>query len=301
MLPANFNQLFYFWTVAKTGSISAASRRLLLNQSTVSLQMKHLEASLGITLLSRGRPGANLTEPGRLAFDYCDRIFAHSEEMLALLRSGSSRVAPQFRLGISQSVPREKILAVTGILKALAPQISVRILSRSSEELESRLERRMLDLVVSDLDLSVRMGRAWRSRLAWNTPLYFVAAPRFKTGSSQFPRVLASVPLLLRAPENPVRKAVDNYLAARGIVPDIRAEVEDPELIRTMTLRGEGAAIIDPASVKSELARGRLVKLHSRPVEIRENVWLICAQQPSARKPIQAALDALMARPVDSG
>ncbi len=110
MLPANFNQLYYFWTVARTGSISEAARRLLLNQSTVSLQMKQLESALGTRLMTRGRPGTALTERGRLAFEYCDRIFGHSEEMLSLLRGGAAAFSPQFRLGVSQSVPRSRVL-----------------------------------------------------------------------------------------------------------------------------------------------------------------------------------------------
>lgn len=296
MLPANFNQLYYFWVVARTGSISEAARRLLLNQSTVSLQMKQLETALGTGLLTRGRPGSALTDAGRLAFEYCDRIFAHSEEMLSLLRTGAGRAAPRFRLGVSQSVPRARVLELADRIKALVPQASVHIVSRSSEELESRLERRMLDVVLSDLDLSVRMGRDWRARPAWSTPLFFVAAPRLKRAAGPFPRCLARIPLLLRAPENPVRKAVDSYLAARGIVPDVRAEVEDPELILAMALRGEGAAVMNPEDLPGRVLRRRLVRLHSRPVGIHESLWLVAGPRGEGGGPVRRALEALMSR-----
>lgn len=296
MLPANFNQLYYFWTVARTGSISEAARRLLLNQSTVSLQMKQLEASLGVRLLTRGRPGSALTDRGRVALEHCDRIFGHSEEMLSVLR-GAAAGAPQFRLGVSQAVPRSRVLALADRLKSLVPRASVRILSRSSEELESRLERRMLDLVLSDLDLTVRMGRDWRARLAWDTPLFFVAAPRPLKGAGPFPRSLGRIPLLLRAPENPVRKAVDNFLAVRGIAADVRAEVEDPELILAMALRGEGAAVMDPEDIAGYVGRGRLVRLHGRPIGVRECLWLVCGPPREEGHPFREALESLMRRP----
>lgn len=297
MLPTNYNQLYYFWTVARAGSISEAARRLLLNQSTVSLQMKQLEAALGVRLLTRGRPGSALTEPGRVAFEHCNRIFGHSEEMLALLRAGPAAGLPQFRLGVSQSVPRNRVLELADRLKSLAPRASVRILSRSSEELESRLERGMLDLVLSDLDLSVRMGRDWRAKLAWDTPLFFVATPRLRRGAGPFPRLLGRVPLLLRTPENPVRKAVDSFLAVHGIAADVRAEVEDPELLLEMALRGEGAAVMGPEALEAAAGRGRLTKLHRRPIGVRECLWLVCGPRREDGHQFRDALEALMRRP----
>ena len=38
-----FFELYYFWIIAKSGSISAATSRLLLNQSTLSQQLQQLQ------------------------------------------------------------------------------------------------------------------------------------------------------------------------------------------------------------------------------------------------------------------
>src|ERR1051326_5707504 len=76
MLPVNFNHLYYFWVITKAGGISAARGQLLLSQSTLSLQIKQLERSVGRRLFWRGRHGMTLTADGKLAFDYCERIFS---------------------------------------------------------------------------------------------------------------------------------------------------------------------------------------------------------------------------------
>src|SRR3989338_7382848 len=123
MVPANFNKLYYFWVIAKMGSISSAAKRLLLNQSTVSLQLKQLEAALGKRLLSRSRHGTSLTDPGKLAFEYCERIFVQAEELLAALRSDRSASTSVFRLGVSQTFSRDKILGSTRFLKKLDSNI----------------------------------------------------------------------------------------------------------------------------------------------------------------------------------
>lgn len=296
MLPANFNQLYYFWVIAKAGSISSAAKRLLLNQSTLSLQMKQLEASFGKRLLTRSRHGVGLTGEGKLAFDYCERIYVHAEELVALLKDDRPSAAAVFRLGVSQTVSWKRAVEVIRLIKSSGRDISVRISTRSSEELQERLERHMLDLVVSDIDLSVRLGRDYKSRLAASTQLYFVAAPEIKARMRTFPSGLTRVPLLFRSPSNPVRKEAEHFLQRKGITPNIQAEVENPDLIRILAVQGEGAGLMDVADADMDLAQGRLVKLHRDPVGIRENVWFTCNRQAKALPVLQKAMDALMGR-----
>jgi len=296
MVPANFNQLYYFWRAAKAGSISAAAKELMLNQSTVSLQLKQLESSLGKQLLARSRHGVALSDAGRIAFDYCERIFIHAEELLSALREERHAAMPAFRLGVSQSVSREKILALTYFVKELGLGVPVKIVTRSSEELETRLEKRMLDMVVSDLDLAVRLGRDYRSRLASNTELFFVAASGLKKTMGAFPRGLLRIPLLLRPPENPVRKEVDHFLHRKGLRADIHAESEDPDLLLAMAIRGEGTAVVDLATIGAELRGRRLARLHAGPIGVRERVWFICGRRRGSRPAVQRVIDLLMSR-----
>ena len=49
----NYHHLFYFWTVARAGSIAKASQELRLAQPTISNQLKTLENNLGVKLLER--------------------------------------------------------------------------------------------------------------------------------------------------------------------------------------------------------------------------------------------------------
>ena len=56
----NYHHLLYFWVVARTGSISKASRELLVSQPTISTQLKALETSLGEKLFDRVGRGLQL-------------------------------------------------------------------------------------------------------------------------------------------------------------------------------------------------------------------------------------------------
>src|SRR4051812_47716762 len=68
----NYHHLLYFWTVARSGTIAAASKELHLSQPTISTQLKTLEDSLGVKLFARQGRRLVLTELGRTAFRYSD-------------------------------------------------------------------------------------------------------------------------------------------------------------------------------------------------------------------------------------
>lgn len=293
MLPANFNQLYYFWVIAKAGSISAAAKQLFLNQSTLSLQMKQLETALGKPLLTRSRRGVGLTQEGRLAFEYCERIFVQAEELVALLREGRPGPAT-FRLGVSQTISWQKALEVINHLESFGDAVSVRIQTRSSEELQERLERQMLDMIVSDLDLSVRMGKNFQSRLVSSTELYFLGRANLKKKMRVFPSGLGKIPLLLLSPSNPIRIEADHYLRRNGITANVQAEIENPDIIRILAVQGAGAALMDTAAAGMDLKQGRLVKLHKNPIGIREKLWFICGRQQKSQPLTQKILDGLM-------
>ena len=62
--------LYYFLTVAAEGSVSAASRRLLIAQPALSKRMQALERELGCVLFIRGSRRISLTEAGEAPVSY---------------------------------------------------------------------------------------------------------------------------------------------------------------------------------------------------------------------------------------
>lgn len=294
MLPLNFNHLYYFWVAAKEGSISAARRRLLLTQSSLSMQIMSLEKSLKKRLLVRGRHGVSLTPAGRAAFEYGEKIFARAEEFAGALQSDKLLPSPPLRLGVSGAVSRAVVLRVLDFLQEAAPQHHARLFSAEAEDLRGRLMRSAVDLVISEMDLAAGMGQDYRSRQVARLPLYFVGAPSIKTQVRRFPADLGRVPLLLRAPDNPVRKEVDHFLYRHKIPAVIGAETEDIDFIRALLLEGRGAAAMDALTIRQDLASRKLVKLHPRPVGLWQNVWFLYRRHHKAEPAVQQILDILM-------
>ncbi|MDD5657668.1 MAG: LysR family transcriptional regulator, partial [Elusimicrobia bacterium] len=85
MIPLNYHHLYYFFVVAREGSVAKAKEKLLLSQPTISAQIKELEEYLGHPLFERRKQRLHLTEDGRMALDYAERIFDLGEELKDVL------------------------------------------------------------------------------------------------------------------------------------------------------------------------------------------------------------------------
>lgn len=300
MLPINYHHLYYFWTVARSGSIAAATRRLYLSQPTLSGQLKQLERACKVRLLERGRHGVALTYEGRAVFERCEKIFSEGDELAALISNGFSAPAV-LRLGVRPTVTREAVLRAVAFARQTEKACRVAVLGGEAEDLAAKLKSESLDLVIANQDYSPALGKDYRGRLVSRLPVFFVASRAVKRVVRSFPADLAKTTLLLRPENNPVRTQVDQYLAAKRVRCVVEADSDDVDLLRRLALEGHGVAALSALSVAPDLKSGRLVVLHSAPIGLVEQVWFLCAARPRANPVVRRVLEALMGRfPADA-
>ena len=70
----NLEYLHSFYVTVKFNSISKAADKLHLTQPGLSIQLKNLEKDLGVTLLNRSNKGVEMTEEGKVIFDYAHTL-----------------------------------------------------------------------------------------------------------------------------------------------------------------------------------------------------------------------------------
>ena len=85
MSHLNYNHLYYFWMTQKKGSVTAAAEALFLTPQTVTGQIRLLEQRLGGRLFKRKGRQLEASELGQLIFQYADKMFSISYEMLDLV------------------------------------------------------------------------------------------------------------------------------------------------------------------------------------------------------------------------
>lgn len=101
----NYNHLYYFHTVARLGSQAAAARELGLRQSTISEQVRQVEALLGRKLFDRTNTGLRLTDEGRRCFEFTETMFNAADRLLeAFDRETTPRTVVE--VGITSTVSR---------------------------------------------------------------------------------------------------------------------------------------------------------------------------------------------------
>ncbi len=82
----NYHHLFYFWVIAREGSIKRACEVLSLSQPALSAQLRALENAIGEKLFSRTGRGLILTDTGTLAYRYAGEIFSLGKELTHTLK-----------------------------------------------------------------------------------------------------------------------------------------------------------------------------------------------------------------------
>ena len=73
-------QLLYFKTVAESGKISAAAKKLYVTAPAVSIAIANLEKELGVELFDRSSNRVTLNEQGKIYFDFVNQMFAELDQ-----------------------------------------------------------------------------------------------------------------------------------------------------------------------------------------------------------------------------
>ena len=289
----NYHHLFYFWTCARAGRVTAAARELDLSQSALSLQLQRLEADLGRKLFERTREGVELTTDGRMVFEHCERIFANGAALSAELRGGAA-AGTVVRLGVASALGREVALSFVDRL-ASVKGAETTVFVGTRDDIRERMARRRLDFAVVGGDLSVQLGGSFRAVRVGLVPVVFVAAPELARTLRGFPRLGEPVPMLLRTREHALRRDVEGWLARRGARPRVVAESEDADLLRELARRGRGVAALAVEAARRDLKDGSLVRVGPASTGLHHEVWLVAP----AREPLDPVLRAAFAALTD--
>jgi DNA-binding transcriptional LysR family regulator len=162
-----------FAAVVETGGFTRAAERVHLTQSTVSQQIKKLEANIGHSLLLRDRStgGIRTTEEGEILLSYARRLLATAEEAMDVMRKPT---APKtVRLGVPEDFAGRRLIDLLSTFSAAAEHIRLDTVSGWSVEL-----RRLLDAGEIDLALIKREPGDGACLASWDEELVWVDGMR---------------------------------------------------------------------------------------------------------------------------
>jgi LysR family transcriptional activator of nhaA len=250
----NYHHLHYFWLVAREGTLTAAAEKLRLSPSTVSTQIRQLEAQIGEPLFHRQGRGLVLTDLGRTTLAYADRIFSVGRELRELLARGGGAAGPrQLRVGVADILP--KLVAWRFLEPALHMAEAVHLVCRADapEALVAALAVHEIDVVLTDAPVGLARGVRAYTHPFGGSAVGLYATPALAADLRRaFPDTLAGSPMLLPSEGTTLRRGLDRWLAARSLRPLVVAEFEDSALLKTFGQASVGSFAM-PILIEDEL------------------------------------------------
>jgi LysR family transcriptional activator of nhaA len=288
----NFRHLYYFWVVAKEGSITRAAERMGLAVQTVSTQLTLLEQSVGKSLFTQQGRRLVLTEAGRIALNFADQIFLLGEQMQEALDHAESARA-LLTVGISDSLPK---LTAYRLLEAATelstPQVRLVCYEDQFEALLAELALHKLDVVLTDREMiSGTTLRVFSHLLAESETMVVgteALAARYAEG---FPGNLNGAPFLLPTRNNALRGRIDEWFELHNVRPDVVGEFEDNALLNTFGRRGLGLYFA-PAALAQDLADQFGAVLVGPVPQVREQFYAISNERKIKHPAVEAILSA---------
>jgi LysR family transcriptional activator of nhaA len=288
----NYNHLYYFWIVAREGGIARAAEELMLSQPTISVQIKELETALRRRLFDRVGRGLQLTEAGRIAFNYANEIFSLGQEMTNALEDQPAGRPLKLAVGILDVIPK---LVVRRLLEpALRLPHPVRLICREdkADRLLADLAARRTDVVLSDAPIGTGVQVQGYNHLLVESGVSFFAsnelAKRLKRG---FPKSLNGAPVLLPTDHTEVRRSLHRWFDSKRIHPVVAGEFDDSALMFWFGQSGVGA-FPAPSTLEAKVQRDFGVKLIGRAADVRERFYAISMEEKLKHPAVVAVCEA---------
>lgn len=268
----NLNHLYYFWTIAKEGSIKKASQKLHLTQPGLSSQLRNLESYFGKKLFDRRVRKLILNDAGKVAMDYCSNIFNLTEELKNAVQQIQPLKQTLIRVGVLPS------LSSTHIHEFVVPlwkdkTVAISVMESSLEELLFLLENKNLEVVLSDREVLPTKKKILNFRLR-PRKIIAVGNPGFYFARKNFPKSLHNLPMIQFTRHSQIRAEMDQYFADKEIRPKIIGETDDVTLLRLAAIQGNGVAILPENTVNEALSSGQLIKL-GQLKDINSDMWAL--------------------------
>jgi LysR family transcriptional activator of nhaA len=275
----NYHHLYYFWTVAREGSVSRAGEKLLLTGPTISSQLRDLEEAIGAKLFRRAGRGLALTDTGRLVYRHADEIFSKGQDLMDALKGLPAARPRRLIVGVADVLPKLIVYRILEPALRMEEPAQVVCLENKPERLLAELSIQGIDLVLSDAPVPPGVQvRAFSHFLGETGVSVFgvpaLAAPRRR----RFPRSLDGAPFLLPTSNTSIRRSMDDWFALGGIAPKVLAEFEDNALLATFG--GAGAGLFAyPTVIEEEVRRAYGVRLVGRIPAVRERYYVISIER----------------------
>jgi DNA-binding transcriptional LysR family regulator len=267
------SQLEVFLAVARERRFSRAADKLFRTQSAVSQTIRKLEDELGEALFDRSSREGVLTDAGKVLYEYAEKLInlrgeaAESLSELRELQKGKLVIAANeftvlYLLPVLAEFRRVHSMIKITVERALGSHIPDDVLRHAAEfgVLSYEPQEENLHSVVVYLD-----------------ELVFVVPPRhpLATAGQVSIRQMGAESFVAHIVPSPYREKVIQLFKSHKTPLHMDLELPTLQAIKQFVAMGNGVALVPEISVETEIARGELVRIPVKELQLKRKLRLI--------------------------
>lgn len=288
-------QLKAFFILAKTGSHTLSAKELCVTHSAVSHSIRNLEDQVACRLFHKLGKKVMLTEAGEALLPHAERVLSEMKQARLTLADLNRWGSRRLRLAVEAIFPSDFLTSVMLNFHREFPRTVIQVVTCTSVQAVVLLENRAVDLVIAakppaNESLEFRPLLADRFHLVVNAghPL----AAKSKVSRAE----LAEQSCILLRGCGHEREVLEFLLSQRNIVPNIAAEVENLETVKSFVKQTQLLSLLPGWVIATELKSRSFVSLslgrkpieqswglihsHARSLNHAEStLWKFCSQQ----------------------
>lgn len=262
----NLSSYWIFYTVAETGNISKAAKKLYISQPAISKSIQKLEENLNCKLFSRSSRGVILTDEGALLYDHVKEAFESLNNGEDKLKRSIELGIGHLQIGVSSTLCKHVLLPYLQEFIRQNPNINISISCQSTTETLRLLEENKIDIGLIGKSDSLKtlhfdyLSEIEDSFVATSEYLYNLAKRGVKEQD-----ILSNATLMLLDKNNLSRRYIDEYFEQNQIELSDTIDISDMSLLIDFAKIGVGVACVVRQFIEKELTSGQLVEI---PLEI---------------------------------
>lgn len=274
--------------MAATSSLTKAAGELSISQPAVSQSMKQLEGQLGVKLFSRVGKGIQLTSEGELLFSYVAKGCDAFEEGEARLKKILDLDEGELCIGATDLAMKYVLPPYLLQFKNSFPNIRVKLLSLSSEQIEMMLAHGEIDLGFSELAVDEASGISAKP-IRKIQDIFVAGASYAYLRSPGLPyQLMTHLPLICYESGSPGRTLMDGFFARIHISMTPAYTFDNADTILQFVLKDLGIGCLPEDYAKPAIESGSLIALQFSPAMPERDLYLLSMEPAHETKPAAA-------------
>jgi DNA-binding transcriptional LysR family regulator len=279
----DLRQLEIIRAIAETGSFTGAGTRLNVSQSAISRQILLLEDEFHERLFVRLGRRVQITAAGEVLLQLSHRVFNDIRDTSSSITDRQKILSGPLNLVGGMTVCLYVFPLLLKEFRKHHPQVDIKIATGGQQRLLRRLRTRRADLALLTLpidDPSFTSVPVLREELMLVMPTGHPLSNKESVGVE----ALVGQPFIIFEQGSNTRRTLDEFFVREQIKPNIVAETENIEIIKSMVASGLGISIVPFQSVERETRGGSLKVARIRAQQlVRETGWVYRSDERAPR------------------